>query len=416
MSARTLIPRLDQTRMRLAATGLLVLMAVVFVITKRWPDPAVHAWVPWVHAFSEAAMVGALADWFAVTALFRHPLGIPVPHTAIVPLNKDRIGATLGEFVQSNFLSSDVLGRKIADLNLAGRVVSWLGDDAILRRISTRTISALPSILNAFDDHDLRIFARSNLNTLRKNVRLAPAVGKVLQALAEGDRHQHFLNEALRFVEGLLERHEVFLRETLRHELPWYVPNFVHDKVYHDMVGRIRDTLHRINADPAHPVRGKFAAFVGKAIEELNSSPAMEEKVQQIAAWIFESPLFAEYLDGVWSASKRLISKNLSEHTVSASDALAHGLKGLGTALARDHNLQEKINLFLVNSAQHFAHEYQEQISALVTDTVKAWDAETVVSKIEEHVGRDLQYIRINGTVVGGLVGLILFAVSNYLG
>lgn len=401
--------------MRMLATGLLVLMALLFVAVRLARHSYPWPWLGWVQAFAEAAMVGALADWFAVTALFRHPLGLPIPHTAIISSNKDRIGNSLGEFVQSNFLSAEILGKKLEQLDAASRITAWLQNSQRTRASCEQCISIVPELLGALDDTDLRRFLRSNLSTLRQELRLGVGLSTILRALIEGDKHQQLLNEGLRLAERLLDEQQIFLRETLREELPWYVPNFVHNKVYHDMMVSVRATLHAVNQDANHPARHRFSAFIWKLIDELKTSPHMEERCQSVLGWIVESPLLANYAEAVWNQIKDMIVARLSNDSAAATNVLQQGLSGLGDALARDERIRAKLNRLIVSSSQRFAQEYQEQIAALITDTVRNWDSDTVVMKIEEQVGRDLQYIRINGTIVGGLVGLLIYAVTYIL-
>ncbi|MBN8550487.1 MAG: DUF445 family protein [Deltaproteobacteria bacterium] len=411
----TRAPHLQVGGMRMLATGLLIAMAALFVALRLFAHAHPSAWIGWLQAFVEAAMVGALADWFAVTALFRHPLGLPIPHTAIISSNKDRIGESLGEFVQSNFLSAAILGRKLEQLDVASRITAWLSSDDRTRAASERVLSVLPEILSSLDDSDLRRFLRLNLNSLRRELPIAAGLSAVLRALVAGDKHQEVLNQGLLLAERLLDEQQVFIRETLREELPWYVPNFVHDKVYHDMVARVRSTLHAINQNPSHPARQRFSIFLGRLIDELKTSPQLESRCQELLTWIFESPLLAEYLDSVWNNLKAAAIARIVENKEETQSLLQRGLHGIGRALAQDTNIREKLNQFVVVTAQRMAHEYQSQIAALITDTVRNWDSATVVSKIEEQVGRDLQYIRINGTIVGGLVGLAIHAISNLL-
>jgi uncharacterized membrane-anchored protein YjiN (DUF445 family) len=332
-----------------------------------------------------------------------------------VPANKDRIGEALGEFVQSNFLSADVLGRKLAELKAGEKLTGWLLSDERSRVFAERLVGIAPDIFAAADDRDLRRFLISNLNALRQEIRIASALSTGLRALIEGDKHQQLLDEGLRVAEQLLDRHQLFLREALRQELPWYVPNFIHDKVYQDVVKRIRQTLHAINRDAHHPARHAFSAYLWRLIDELKTSPELEVRCQRGLNWIFESPLLSEYAEAVWSQLRSIAVKKLGEDRESATMLVQRGLQTLGKTLSEDNRLREKINQAAVTAGQRFAAEYQLQIAGFITETVRSWDSATVVSKIEEQVGKDLQYIRINGTLVGGLVGVLIHAVTLVL-
>lgn len=404
-----------QATMQRFATGLLVVMAIIFVLSRYGLAYPGWGWLGWVEAFSEAAMVGALADWFAVTALFRHPLGIPIPHTAIIPSNKDRIGLVLGEFVQTNFLSSEVLGAKIAELQPSKRIQSWLCDAQSSRKASQSLVAIGADLIKALDDSDVRAFLRENLNEARKEIHIGGGLAVLVRAFLHGDRYHHVLNEGLQLAERLLILHQDFLREALRKELPWYVPNFIHDKVYTDTIQRVRDTIHAINSDPAHPARAAFFDYVQRLTEALRSSPQAEARCQEIVGWLFESADVAAYARGVWVELRASLQEALSAGSPRAAEGLQRALNALGRALAADPQVSDKLDAAVLHTARKLADEYQDQIAGLIADTVRRWDSETIVEKIEQHVGRDLQYIRINGTIVGGLVGLVIHACSVLL-
>ncbi len=355
-------------------------------------------------------MVGALADWFAVTALFRHPLGIPIPHTAIVPHNKDRIGAALGDFVQTNFLSAEVLGRKLTELQIGARLGDWLQEEESSRRASDQLVRIISDLLGSIDDSDIRAFLRQNLNELRKEVRYGAVLSALLKALMHGDNHQQVLNEALLVGERLLDRHQGFLREALRNELPWYVPNFVHDKVYADTVRRLKETVHAINRDPGHPARAVFSDYITRLIVTLRTSQVLEQRCQEGVRWLLESEEVAAYAYGAWSTLRSSVQDSFGAGSPRAAEGVKRGLNALGRALQADVAVRAKLDQAVIASARRFAEGYKAQIAALVTDTVRLWDASTIVDKIEQHVSRDLQYIRINGTLVGGLVGILIYA------
>lgn len=401
--------------MRATATGLLVLMALVFCAVRFLKVSSPASWLEWVEAFAEAAMVGALADWFAVTALFRHPLGIPIPHTAIISSRKDQIGEALGEFVQTNFLSAKVIGEKLQRMDIATRLTHWLQDPQKTFRFCNRLTAILPEILGVIDDSDIRKLVRSNLSSVLKEIRLSGVLSTVLKALMDGDKHQELLNEGLVLFESLMDRHAVFLREALREEMPWYVPNFVHDKVYHDVILRVHSTLHSINLDPNHPSRTAFTKYIWKLIEELRDSPQFEMRCKEAVKWIFESPLLSDYADNVWASLKESILNKIAKDQDATTAILQKALAALGKSIEADKVIVAKLNNFVVNAAQRLANEYKAEVAELITDTVKRWDSKTAVAKIEQQVGRDLQYIRINGTIVGGLVGLAIHAISIYL-
>lgn len=398
-------------RMRRLATGLLLAMVAVF-IAARIAEVSVP-WFGYIRAFAEAAMVGALADWFAVTALFRHPLGLPIPHTAIIPRNKDRLGASLGTFVQSNFLSPEILSDKIASWNIAGRVSEWLADPDNSSMVADKIVGAIPDVLTALNDDDVNHFIEVNITSRLRAVEVAPLAGNILQTLTANNKHQALFDAALRLAAGLLERNRELIRHKIREESPWYVPGFVDTKIYEKIISRAEQTLADVNADPEHELRRQFHRATHEFIENLRTSVEYRERGEQLKEDLLNHPIVQQYFSRVWSDVKNKLLSDVARPDSAIREHIRRAVAGFGESLSRDEAMRDKINGWIRDAAISVLSTRRTEIAALISDTVRRWDAETVTRKMELQVGKDLQYIRINGTIVGGLVGLLIYTLSE---
>ncbi len=398
-------------RMRRLATGLLLLMVAIFVAARLGEESV--SWMGYIRSFAEAAMVGALADWFAVTALFRHPLGLPIPHTAIIPRNKDRLGASLGTFVQSNFLSPEILSEKIAAWNIAGRVSQWLADSGNSAMVADRIAGAIPDVLTGLNDDDVNRFIEINITSRLRAVEVAPLAGSILQTLTANNKHQELFDAALRLAAGLLESNRDLIRHKIREESPWYVPGFVDNKIYEKIITKAEQTLADVNADPEHELRRQFHRATHDFIERLRTSPEYRDRGEQLKEDLLNHPIVQQYFSRVWSDVKQKILSDVANPDSSIREQIRRAVAGFGESIARDEAMRDKINNWIRDAAIGVLSSRREEIAALISDTVRRWDAQTVTRKMELQVGKDLQYIRINGTIVGGLVGLLIYTLSE---
>lgn len=397
--------------MKRLAGGLLLLMTVIF-IGARLAETSIP-WLGYIRAFAEAAMVGALADWFAVTALFRHPLGIPIPHTAIIPRNKDRIGESLGTFVQSNFLSPEVLSEKIASWNIAGKISQWLADDSNSTMLANKITGTVPDILNALKDEDVNHFIETNITSRIRAIEIAPLAGNILTTLTADNKHQELFDAALRMAAEILDNNRQYIRDKIREESPWYVPEFVDNKVYEKIITKAEQTLMEVNADPHHELRRKFHVATQEFIEKLRTSPEYKERGEQLKEELLNHPIVRQYFDRVWTDIKNRIIDDVNDPNSSIRAQIQKTVAGFGRGLANDEAMRDKINMWIREAALTVISSRRAEIAAIISDTVRRWDANTVTRKMELQVGKDLQYIRINGTVVGGLVGLLIHLLSQ---
>jgi uncharacterized membrane-anchored protein YjiN (DUF445 family) len=398
--------------MRTIATGLLVFMAAVFVIAKA--NEHLHPAIGYIRAFAEASMVGALADWFAVTALFRRPLGLPIPHTAIIPRSKDRIGEGLGTFIAENFLHPDVIARRIDGVDLAGAAARWLGEPERLRMVGNALADAAPRLLELVDDDRvekwLQDFAVSRLQAMDVSSALASGIA----ILTADGRHQEVVDMLLRHADEALIDEEPLLRQKVSANTGWMSKLFsADDKAADAMIAAVRDTIAEAAANPDHAVRRRFNGAVTELIYDLKLSPTLRDKVEEAAHKALEHPSVRAYVAEVWRDMKDSLAASDGTSKQALAARISEALGDLTAGLLKEHELRAALNERLSAWVITLADTRGADVGRIVADTVKSWDARTVVSQIENAVGRDLQYIRINGTLIGGLVGLSLHALTE---
>lgn len=398
--------------MRLIAGGLLVLMASIFMLALSRQDHA-PVW-GYVRAFAEAALVGGLADWFAVTAIFRHPLGLPIPHTAVIPRSKERIATALGEFVAVNFLAPDVIGARLSNQDLASALGRQLADPATARRVADGVMDALPAIVDLLDDEVVSEFMRRQLTDFSRDERLSTALGRGIKLLTEHGRHQPVLDAALSEGWRALEEHEPAIRAQVRARTSWVWRIIALDARASDaLIGAIEDTLHQVAEQPDHPARQRITALLKKFSDDLQHSPELRAQMERMIGDILAHPSVAAYLGEVWQAMK--LSLRGVETQAAARATLAGGIERFGAALLEDQAVIETLNRRLRALLTEIAGRHNRDVGALISETIRSWDTATVVEKLEQNVGADLQYIRINGTLIGGLIGLAIHQTTLWL-
>jgi len=401
------------TRMKRIATGLFVFVTAVFVATRLLESR--YPWLGWVRAMSEAAMVGALADWFAVTALFRHPMGIPIPHTAIVPNRKDRIGASLGGFVQNNFLSPDLIRAKLQQLGISRRLGEWLREPANARKISMHASKALAGTVQVLRDDDVQdLLDRSVIARIRAT-RVAPVVGNALSLITASNRHQELLDEALKLLDRVVDQNDEIIRDRIRKESPWWLPESVDDKIHDKIVTAIENLLHAVTTDPNHPLRARFDAAVDRFVERLKTSPEVIAKGEELKEELLAHPSVRQFSAAVWTDAKEAIVKYSEGPLDGEVRPIDRGIVSLGETMLEDPELLAKVDGWILDATLYIVEQYRTEVGQFIADTVRGWDPEDTSRKIELAVGRDLQFIRINGTIMGALVGLLLYLVGRVL-
>jgi uncharacterized membrane-anchored protein YjiN (DUF445 family) len=411
------VRRVRLQQMKRVATIMLVVVALLFLVTRYY-----EARLPslgYLRAFCEAAMVGGIADWFAVTALFRHPLGLPIPHTAIVPSRKDRIGTALGNFVQRNFLTRDVVTSKLAAMRLGERAAQWLARPENSRRLARAAAHGLSGAANVMRDEDVQDLVDRGIVSRLRRMQAAPLMARLFELLTAGGRHQALLDDALRLAAKFLDENEAMIRDRIRQESPWWVPGSVENRLGDKIVSGVEKTLIAVAADPAHPLRDRYNEAVERFVTNLRENPETIERAEQIKLDVLNHPSVAEFSREVWGDVKERIAgyaEQLGEAAEAEPDQLERWLAGLGTKVLDDPVLAEKVNGWIVELVTYSVEQAREEVAKLIATTVAAWDADATSRKIELQIGRDLQFIRINGTIVGGLVGLGIYAFGTLLG
>ncbi len=409
------VRRTGLVRMKLIATGLFLVAAAVFLGCVLLGNDA-GPWVGYVRATAEASMVGALADWFAVTALFRHPLGIPIPHTAIIPRRKDQIGEALGVFVQRNFLTRSVLAEKLRSIGVARRTGEWLADPEHARRLGDNLGAALTGFSQVLRDDDVQAFVDQLVSSRIRSTPAAPLLAKVLEIAVEGGHHQDVLSSGLRGLSRFLDDNKAVLRAKLGQESPEWVPEWVDDRVFAKAFSALQKFVGEVAATPDHELRRALDLRLHDYIVALRTDPATAERLEVVKAEILEHPSVREWSASLWGGLKKSLLELANDPSSELRQRFQSSIVHFGQTLRDDPELQAKLDRWVEGAASYVVEQYSDDIADLVSGTVAKWDAVETSNRIELQVGRDLQFIRINGTVVGGLAGLVIYTVAQLIG
>jgi uncharacterized membrane-anchored protein YjiN (DUF445 family) len=405
--------RLQQMRNR--ATGLLVAATIIFVVAHFFERQ--YPWVGYIRATAEAAMVGGLADWFAVTALFRHPLGIPIPHTAIIPSKKDRVARTLGAFVQRNFLTREVIENRLHGLRIGERMATWISQPENARRIARQTAAALAAGAQVLRDEDVQAVIDHSIEQRIRQARIAPIAGRLLSVVTEGNRHQELLDEAIVLIARSVEQNRDLIRERVQRESPWWVPSAVDEKIYRKIVASIERKLVEVRDDPDHPLRARFDQALRGFIDNLQHTTDTAARAEALKAELLDTDAVRRFSASLWTDAKAALIR-MAENSEAAQregGMMERALTTFGRTMLDDPGLLQRVDAFVTDIAAFLVERYQDDVAGLITHTVQNWDPEVTTYRIELAIGRDLQFIRINGTIVGGLVGVIIHAASLVL-
>jgi uncharacterized membrane-anchored protein YjiN (DUF445 family) len=406
-------PSAGLVRMRLIASGLLLVMATVYTAARALDHG--HPAFGFIRAFAEAAMVGGLADWFAVTALFRHPLGLPIPHTAIVPRNKDRIGDTLAAFLRDNFLVPGVVARRMRRLDVAASVGRWLaspsgGGEGRLRHGASRLAADL---LESLDPARLGGMVKTTIGQRLRALDIAPLLGQALDAAIAKDRHVPLLNGLILWAGRTLAANEPMIRAMV-HERAGSIMRWtgLDETLANKIIDGLDQMLADMAADPGHSLRTQAEEGLRKLAFDLQFDDLMRDRVNRLKDEIIDNPAMQRWIDGLWEQARAAMIRIARDPEAGKSGRLGETLRQLGTTLQEDTRLRATINRFVRRAAVGIAADYGNGIVRLVSETIRGWDARTITRRLENAVGRDLQYIRINGTLVGGLVGLAIHTID----
>jgi uncharacterized membrane-anchored protein YjiN (DUF445 family) len=400
----------DLRRMRVLATGLLVLMFAIFVATsygqQQWP------WLAYPRAFAEAGMIGACADWFAVVALFRHPFGIPIPHTAIVPRSKERIGIAIGRFTASNFLSPRVLAERIREVDLAGWIARWLSKPDNARNAAQRVAAVLHQLLRSMPRKDVNAVLTRATRYGIAAVPLAPLASRVLKLLWAHGEMQTVVEKAIDYGHAALARNRETIKLKVSQRSSRLIPKWIDAIVADKIVAGVTQILEEMR-EPNHPWRVELATAVERWIAELATDPEMRTRGEELKAQLLNNPVVVGQIDAVWEQIETQLDAMTSSNRL--DETLEQMLTAIGDRLASDARIGDGINRWLRVAILRAVAPRRTEIAAFIRKVVENWDTATLVNRIELQVGPDLQYIRINGTLVGGLVGLAIFAVTQWL-
>jgi len=403
--------RLALTRMKRLAGGLLALMAVIFTFSfalqERYP------WLEYVRAAAEGGMVGAIADWFAVTALFRYPLGLRIPHTNIIANRKDEIGASLGEFVETNFLSEGVIRDKLDSIGVSRRVGVWLTTSANAEKLTGELAVAGQGLLNLLGDDAIKNLIESVAREHLVRPEWGPSIGRVGERLVTSGQQHAAVDLLLDRADGWLREHpEAFGRvvsERLPSWLPGFVDKLVDDKAYREVLAFVAAA----RGDRKHPVRRALDEYLSEVMHDLQYEPAMINRVETLKAEVLDNAKLREFAGDTWKSIKASLADALDNPASALRVGIRSTLQDVGTRLTADAALGSRIDRWLADTAGYIVANYRHEIAGVITETVERWPAAETAAKIELQVGRDLQFIRINGTVVGALAGLAIFAFAN---
>lgn len=395
--------RRDLNRMRAVATGLLLIAALVFVLTHGQ-----SGFLGFVNAGAEASMVGAMADWFAVTALFRHPLGLPIPHTALIPRRKDDLGKGLQGFVQENFLAENVVREKVAATEVSRRVGEWLVDPVHARRVVDEVSDLLVIALNKVEDRHIAEIAETVLLPRFRDEPIAPVAAALLQEMVDDDLHHGVVDLGITELLRWLRENEETFTEVVGERAPRWSPQGLNDKVTQWVHVQAIKWVEDIQADPDHRARRAFDSMLEKLAHDLAHDRSTQERAERLKLRMLDHPQVVATGVSLWKAFQRALVAGLEEPASMLRVRLEHELVGFGRRLSADAPLRERIDRRITDGVVFAVDRYGEELTGVISSTIERWDGKEASSRIELHVGRDLQWIRINGTVVGGLVGVII--------
>jgi uncharacterized membrane-anchored protein YjiN (DUF445 family) len=406
------VRRLAAARRR--ATALLGAVTVLFAVVTA--VGAHGTLLGFVQAGAEAAMVGGVADWFAVTALFRHPLGLPIPHTALIVERKDQFAATMGAFVSENFLSPDVLAERIRSVGPARRLAAWLVRPDSAARIAGHAADVVVTLAGTLQDEDVQSALTAEVTRALQGVEVAPLAGRVVGVIIAGGHHNAAFDTLVSGADHYLAGHYDELRGRFETEAPRWLPDAVYGRAFDRLHAKLRERLAAMAADPEDEARQQFDAWIAGLPERLQTSPELRERGESIKRDLLASPVLRDWTSWLWKNTKETLRAQAADPDSELRRRLAGALTAAGRRLESDDRLQESFDRVVESGARALASQFHDELADLVTGTIRRWDAEQTSFQLELLLGRDLQFIRINGTVVGAGVGLILHAIALALG
>lgn len=406
LSSLEITKQQELVKMKRLASSLLLLVTLIYVVSVVFLDH--YVWGGFISATAEAAMVGAIADWFAVTALFRHPLGLKIPHTAIIPNRKDIIAEQFGQFVQGNFLSESVISEKIRTMDLSRRVAGWLVVRENAQAVAEQTTAGLAGIVRVINDEDIQAMITSKVESRIRSTSWAPIISELLTFITSGRRQQEIIDGMVNFGLYLLEDSSEAIKERVGKETPWWFPDSVDKAIYEKIVMSVSKMLYEMQVDIFHPVRVRMVTMLDDLLTDLKHSPDIQEKEIALKEELLNQPVIRDFTSTLWADIKQALLDQTEEPDAELKRAIADSVISFGESILSDIELSNKIDEWAQDSARYLIRTYGHEVADLISGTIDNWDPESTSQRIEIQIGRDLQFIRINGTVIGALVGLVI--------
>lgn len=402
-------------KMKVVALGFLLGATVIFLLSRWWQAEGGPGWLGYVGAAAEAGMVGALADWFAVTALFRHPLGLKIPHTAIIPRKKDQLGEGLGTFVRENFLSPDVISTKLRDAEIGSRLGKWLSEPVHAARVADEAATVLRAVVELLNDEDIQHVIDRTIVKRLAEPQWGPPAGRVLSQLLAENRQEALIQLLCdRAFEWALNAGPTIERVVLRDSPTWspkFVDHLVGDRIHRELM----DFTDKVRRDPNHELRQSATRFLFEFADDLQNDASTISKAETVKEQLMARDEVTRAAETAWKTLKRLVLDGVDDPSSALRGRIADSVVRIGESLRDDAELRDKVDNWIVRGAQHLVTRYGSEATTIISETIQRWDADEASRRIELHVGRDLQFIRINGTVVGALAGLVIYAIAQIL-
>ncbi|MBK1894542.1 DUF445 domain-containing protein [Chryseobacterium paridis] len=396
------------------ATGLFVLMVIIFIITTILQKTNTSHWIGYVRAFSEAAMVGALADWFAVTALFRHPLGLPIPHTNLIENSKERLGDNLGSFVVTNFLSPQNIRPYIQKLKISNFVGEWLVKEKNQEILIKNLSDIVLDILNKLDDSVVSDFISKKVSEMTNGIKFNVIIGNGINYLLDKNDHQRIITNLSKQIKDYIIENDEMIEERVKKGSYSFIPSFVDNKIAEKIASGLSDFFKEVEEDPQHEIRSLITKKIYEFSLDLKEDPKWEGEFDNIKNGLLKNDKLNEYSNDIWASIKNTLTKELQEDHSSLKNYISKNLNEFSQNLKTDEKLQNKIDHWVRVTAYKYILKNTHQFGNLISSTVGNWKGKELSEKMELEVGKDLQFIRVNGTLVGGLVGLIIYTIANF--
>ena len=409
-----LTKRTELAKMKRLASSLLLLVTLIYILASLYISQ--YTWVGFVAATAEAAMIGAIADWFAVTALFRHPFGLKIPHTAIIPSKKDVIAEQFGAFVQQNFLSEEVISSKIRSMNLSRRVAGWIVEKENARAVADQISAGLAGIVRVMNDKDIQLMIEKKVESRIRDTSFAPIIGELLSFITSGKRQQELVNSAVNMGLYFLEDSDHDIKEKVEQETPWWFPGSVDKAIYERIVRSVSKMLYEMQVDVFHPIRRRMIQTMNEFMEDLKHSPDIREKEISIKEDLLKQPAVREFTTSLWTDIRQSLLDQSENPDAELKRAIEDSVISFGESILEDDTLANKIDGWAEDSGRYLIRTFGHEVADLIAGTIETWDPQATSERIELQIGKDLQFIRINGTVIGGLAGLLIHTITTIAG